>query len=1004
MGSGMSRNGFLTTTAIICIAAATPALAQSKTFDVPAQSATTGIAALGRQADIQIVAARRDTRGKKTNAVRGNLTVDQALAQLFEGTGLTVRRTGQETYSVIPLGVSGERTGLHSAGGRQTSPTTGDPVSPGGDEIRETPADVVVTGSNIRGVAPAGSPLVRINRTQIEQTGSGSTQDFIRTIPQNFTGGQSQITDLRSQVGLSNVAKGTAVNLRGLGADETLVLVDGRRLAPSGSGDFVDISAIPIDALSSVEILTDGASATYGSDAISGVINFRLRSDLSGGQTRLRYGSSTDGGAAEFSFSHIQGATWAGGHVIAGVQYQQRAALFARDRDFTASYDLRPLGGGDYRSTFSSPGNITSPTGLAGAIPSGSGASLTSADILRGQTNLQNNAEDTTTMPKQTSYSGFISISQKVGSNLEIYSEALASRRDVSYSSTAPSATLSVPSTNAYRVANGLGLPGTTPITINYSFINDLGPTNTRAQSTAVSAVLGARYNLPSSWKVDIYSIFGLSRQSSHTGILDQRSAADGGGLATALASGTMATAFNPFSGGRVNNASVLGTFLGDSISMSRSRVWSGNIKVDGELFDLPAGAVRVAAGGEARKEWYDGTVQTAYAAGTPAAPSTNVHGSRNVFAEFGEIFVPIFSARNHIPMFETLELSASVRHDDYEGFGDTSNPKVGVRWSPGLGITFRSSWGTSFRAPRLSDLKSPLAVQYISRALRFGGPDRTGNGSTDLVVLSGGNPHLVPERGETWTAGLDFSPEYVAGLNVKLTYYNVRVKDRLGSVSISSALILANTAPYEGIVFFTAPSDADVAAAVAGASSVTGAPYGPGVTDAIYNTSLSNISQVKTSGLDISVDYGRDISIGRLGFNFQASKILNFENQLSAGSAWIPQADIIGRPIDFSGRATVSLTTPVWSTAASVNFKDDYKDTSATVPRTIKANATFDVFGSLELGALSRALGSLRLTFALNNVFNKRPPFTDSAGFAYDGANYSPVGRTFTLEIRAKW
>ena len=215
------------------------------------------------------------------------------------------------------------------------------PPSAGDNDSRTGRLDeVVVTGTHIRGAGPPAGTVYVYTRDDIDQSGAGTVQSFIQKLPQNFNGGASDST-IGSVAGGGNAANavgGTGVNLRGLGNDSTLVLIDGRRVAPGNtSGNFVDISLIPLSAVERIEIVTDGASAIYGSDAIGGVVNFIMRRDFDGAETRVRYGTDGRGGTHESEVGQTVGRDWNGGSALLSYEYSDRTPLTGADRSITES-------------------------------------------------------------------------------------------------------------------------------------------------------------------------------------------------------------------------------------------------------------------------------------------------------------------------------------------------------------------------------------------------------------------------------------------------------------------------------------------------------------------------------------------------------------------------------------------------------------------------------------------------------------------------------------------
>jgi outer membrane receptor protein involved in Fe transport len=321
------RNALMASGAVACVAIAQPAVAQVRNFDVPAQDAAGAVAALARQADAQILISGRNARGKRTSAVKGSMTVEQALDQLLRGSGLVAMRTSARGWSVVPQRASGKPSVAVEA-----TPSLGGDDDSGSEEI-------VVTGTNIRG-AQSTSPLTTITRRDIVATGIGTTSGVLETLPQNFSQGGLDAGFLPGVT--EQGANGSSINLGGLGEGTTLVLLNGRRLAPGFAGSAVDISGIPISAVERVEISLGGASAVYGSDAIGGVVNFILRRDFEGAETNLRAGAAS-GDVEEYRASQLFGHKWQGGSAVLSGEYYSRDQLLSSEREFSKSSLLGSL-------------------------------------------------------------------------------------------------------------------------------------------------------------------------------------------------------------------------------------------------------------------------------------------------------------------------------------------------------------------------------------------------------------------------------------------------------------------------------------------------------------------------------------------------------------------------------------------------------------------------------------------------------------------------------------
>jgi len=294
-------------------------------FDIPAQPLAGAIITLAEQANLRLIAPQALADGKTAPALKGEYTSAEALARLLEGSDLVFEITADGRLLLRKKPAEGKAP---NSPGHASRPVEGmrraQPRPPASDENRSQETEeeeesaeleeIVITGSNIRGTEPVGSKLIVFDREAIDRTGFSTVQDVIQSLPQNFGGGPNAITvALQPGVNRSNDAArsfGASINLRGLGSSATLTLIDSRRVAPGGGGSFVDISAIPLSAVERIELLTDGASAIYGTDGIAGVTNIILRHDYEGAETRLRFGSVTDGKQREYTASQLFGVNW----------------------------------------------------------------------------------------------------------------------------------------------------------------------------------------------------------------------------------------------------------------------------------------------------------------------------------------------------------------------------------------------------------------------------------------------------------------------------------------------------------------------------------------------------------------------------------------------------------------------------------------------------------------------------------------------------------------------
>jgi iron complex outermembrane receptor protein len=324
-------------------------------FDLPAQPLARSLKAIGTATNTDVGFSASQVAGLMAPSLRADLTLDGALMRVLAGTGLRPQHLDDHTIVIaamessksdsaeiklLPLKVSASARDDERPTTPQSttqSDSTDEPSSSSAN--KKELEEIVVTGTHIRGIDNNTSPVIVIDRAQIDRSGYSSTMDLFRSLPQNFSSGDASEDGMftASSGAFRNTEYGSGVDLRGLGAPSTLVLLNGHRLAPSASGQFVDVSQIPLAAIDRVEILTDGASAIYGSDAVGGVVNIILKRDYQGADTSIRYGAATQGGRDELQVAQTLGSTWSGGNAVGTVQFQRQGALPAHDREFASA-------------------------------------------------------------------------------------------------------------------------------------------------------------------------------------------------------------------------------------------------------------------------------------------------------------------------------------------------------------------------------------------------------------------------------------------------------------------------------------------------------------------------------------------------------------------------------------------------------------------------------------------------------------------------------------------
>lgn len=973
-------------------------------FNIPEQSLASALVALSHQSGETILANPDLTRDRTTDAVSGAYTTPEALSRLLESSGLRYQYRDDQSYLVTAMMRSDSlqaqaakrnpprsrelRLAQISEQERQSQVTSND-----ANDESDRPDEIVVTGTLIRGSQPVGAQLLVLDRLEIEKTGLSTTAEVIQTLPQTLGAGPNG--DTTSVPGLVDAANnrgfGSSINLRGLGADSTLTLINGRRVAPGGAnGDFIDVSLIPLTAVERVEVLPDGASALYGADALGGVVNVVLREDYEGLETRLRYGTVTAGDQQEFQIGQVIGTNWDSGGVLIAYEYFNQDSLFSEDRDFAASSDLTPFNGENFGQPFSNPGNISA-GGQLFAIPTGQdGTNLQPSDLITGEVNLQNQRLGTTALPGQERHSVFATINQKLADRIELFSEFRYSDRSFESFASALGASLFVPSSNPFFV-DPVG--GSSTVVVQYNFFNELGPLESTGNVESINAVGGGAINLFNDWRFETYTSY--SRENT---VEELDNFIDFAAVAAALADTNPDTAFNPFGDG-LNTNPVTAATLGTSARRDLvSELLSVNFKADGSLFELPGGEVKLAIGGEYRLE----DLKSDLRFGTANLPTGLF--DREIFAFFGEARIPIIGEANSLPWIKSLDISVAGRFEDYSDFGTTSNPKIGISLSPVDGFTFRGTYSTSFRAPLLTELDTSGNSAGVFETDDPAAP----GGRSNIISLSGGNADLQPEDATSWSAGFDFAPDALPGLNLSVTYFDIDIEGRISRPTVFAS-VLANESQFGEII--TRNPDPGTAQAILDDTNIsvrnfigaTGADI-----DAIVDLRLNNLGVTEVNGLDITAAYSVDTPIGSLGFSSNSSIYFEFQEAITAASPKVDVLDTIFNQVDFRTRNSISWSNDAGLSATGyINYTDNHTDNVSDPTREIGSWTTvdFNVSYNTQERFSSDLLHGILLSVSVQNLFDEDPPFVNNPlGVAFDPTNSNPRGRFIAFQVVKQW
>lgn len=851
---------------------------------------------------------------------------------------------------------------------------------------------VVVTGTRLPN-AESTSPVQVIMRDDMERLGITTVEGLIRSLPQNFANHtQTSAIDNSSSVGTIGVA---TANLRGLGSDGTLVLINGRRTAssPAFKGSVTNLNSIPFAAIQRVEILADGAAAIYGGDAVSGVINFIMKRGYNTPESLdVRYETGANGGDG-MVVTPAFGASWDSGSIGASIRYEKFDPVLASDTGFFTR-DFTSRGGSDGRAetdSFFHPRQIMFPGFRAiGGIDRNRDASVpvTFDDIDIAnltpfesiQTHMANERAATT---------GFVAIDQDIGESIDGFAELNYARSESVAIIGPPFASfLTVPTSNAFNETGER-------LRINYLFDGEgaagLLPDSTReSETTSYAVVLGLDAQLPiKNWVLKTFVKY--AEEEHYARPFDE---IDEDALDLALADSNPATAFNPFGDGSQQNPDIVGNLFivptdgssAPTTELDDTRQFS--LVLNGDLFEIPGGAISAVLGTDIRTD-------RKHLDGGAATSSLLPDLSRDVLAFFSEMSIPIVSEISGVPGVHSLALRVAARWEKYEiegpfggantsekrDFSETS-PSIGFAWYPVRALKVRVNVGETFKVPTLSDLFRVQRISTSSRGLGFTMPTRLGRAgvTTDPVTgdpvvgmpyVSGGNPGLIPETSDTVAAGFDWQPEgALNGLRVSATYFKIETDN-----VISSLTLLLIRRPDLYLTLGGAVRDPE--------------PDGRIVQ---YAGFPRNFSLEDSESYDLNATYDFESNVG----SWQAglSGTYTAENNFSfvQGDPDAVVATLFG-PDRTRYRIWLGWTDHEFSATLIGNYSSRYFNTSSDVQERI------DGYTTIDLTAQWASEGGWQLDAGVRNLFDHDFPFVDGEQ-PFDPRRVDIRGRTAYIQV----
>ena len=895
---------------------------------------------------------------------------------------------------------------------------------------QDSPQRVEITGSSIKRTdAETALPVQVLTRKEIAATGAVNVEQLLQTVSAMTSSGAT----VNSSASGATTGGLSGISLRGLTSLRTLVLINGRRIAPYGIGFVgdsvsVDVNSIPLAAIERVEVLKDGASAIYGSDAIAGVVNFILRKDYTGLELSADYGE-TSGGGAHYKRAT---ATWGQGdiasdkyNVMVTASYQKEGALFGRDRDFasrgynvdanndTTSFNTFPAnfllldgsGNGGNASAPGCPGPYSfdspfltgsgfcafDPSPLVTLVPESERTSLNVSARFALSSNLELFAEASYNRNKQRTIIQPVPISElfALPSNHPlfnappyngVYPPGAPGGLAGTPTGTAPgSSTIIVhPGSLYYPTATVQALVGAgnplVPISILYrASVNGNRDFTDIAESPRFVAGLRGDY---SGWDYEAALLYSASkvREQVNDGYpaLSQ--------ILPILNSGNVN--FWGASTPDVDAALRATNFTGDAFRI-KSDLGGVQGKATRELMPMGGGPMAVALGAEYRKEKFlfdpHPTIQTGDIAGY-GGNFLVTDESRDVEAAFGEL---------NLPVAKGLEFNVAVRFDHYEGVGSATTPKASARWQPLSSVLVRGAVGKGFRAPSLQDLYLPVTNNVTpagtSDPLRCPTTNSRTDCSTQFTTINGGDPSLKPEKSTNATLGLVLAP--TDNTSLAIDAFKINLKDTIVN-GVAATTILGDLNKY-GYLVTRGPIDPAF-------------PALPGPIVSITQTNL-NLGETRVAGIDLdgrwaigANEYGRFAAM-LTGTYFTKYDVQNPDGTFSGGIDQVNTATggVIPR---WKHYLAVDWTLGAWGATLAQNFQKGYHDlppASATGEplRRVGAYETYD------LQVRYTGIKSLTLRGGIRNLFDRPPPYSNAGGQTgfqggYDNVYGDPRGR----------
>ncbi|MEO6247505.1 MAG: TonB-dependent receptor [Sphingomicrobium sp.] len=960
----------------------------------------------------------------------------------LEARAAGLRSSAAMSVVAVMLALPGVANAQPTPSGVKAANAGQQPVNNSSDKLE----DIVVTGTILRGAPPVGSNLIAVGQERIASSGATTANELLATVPQ-VTNLFNNVPTARLGVA-SNQIQVVRPNLRNLAGEtsssaSTLVLFDGHRIASVGvTQNAIDPDLIPPIAIERVEVVTDGGSATYGSDAVGGVINFITRKRFDGLKVTARHGFAdnyhqVDAGA-------IIGKDWRSGSIFAAYNYQHNSALFGRDRDYIKDVDwlspnLTPRG----RSC--APGNVQVGNNLY-ALPA-----LTSTTP-----NVCDPSDDISFIPLSTRHGALAGLHQDLTGWLTADLRAFyGSRKSTSFSPFRGQVNLAGVSSPGFP-RFGIGpsfrnfyytpVPGESPTATETVFFT-LAPLLGQNSATSVSrfdewgANAEFKAKLNSNWSLRTLFNYSSSNSVFQLQGLNQ-------GLLNSLANGTTAaTTINFYNPSAADITTIQQLANSETAGQGKDKLFDFRAILDGTLYRLPGGDVKVAVGYEHMDDAFKQRTSPANAVIGAVFAQPYVQYKRHIDSLFGEVQVPIVGADNRTGAIHSLTLAGSVRYDRFSDFGHTTNPKVGFNLKPTAWFGVRGNYSTSFNAPSPNDQLG--AARNSISALPFNAFVRPGDAptATGLVTTQGSNPGLKPQTAKSYSFGFDLDPPFIQGLHASANYYNVKFKNAITTPTPNNGifarfpnniLAIPGGVPLAQVVDFINTSGAPQAATVL--ATVGAGCTNPAACRNVYELidfRQGNYGSVKVEGLDFSANYRTLTSFGGFDAGVSGNYTLKRKSQTGAGAPVINELVATNLLLPSTLRIVTNGTSRLFLSAsagvdigsfraqATLNHSSGFpvvRCDSTTTPACtasitgiptangtpqdrVGAYNTVNLFFKYAVPGSSAVLKDLEFTLNVNNAFDKDPPIFRSIGnqrAGYD--NGATLGRLIQFGVSKKF